>query len=319
LVRISLGLLLLSATTFKAHALWTGTGQPIPLLESGRAQLIVIEVEALLGLWLLAGLYARVLRWVSLLFFAILSVTSLYLALIGESSCGCFGRIRLNPWLTFSVDVIAAAALVYWKIPARCRESIAPSYTPAFRAIVGASVFLLLIVGEFLVAFDNPWSALARLRGEGLLVEPAVRTRGALPDLHFQRCVGTIYFYAKWPEEGLMNRITNLAADLLVSLGIALVVCSLLLIPTNPTWASIGQARSGGLAPPPAACPDYCNNGCVTVACFAVGCGNNVNCGGGTIASCVPPVPPATQQQNAFCVAQKCTCHKGMTACFCSP
>jgi hypothetical protein len=39
---------------------------------------------------------------------------SLYLALAGQRSCGCFGRMTVSPWLTLIFDIAAMAALVPW-------------------------------------------------------------------------------------------------------------------------------------------------------------------------------------------------------------
>ena len=105
LVRGVLGLLLLSAAGLKAHAFWSETAQPIMLLSSPRAQVAIIETEALLGLWLMTGLYVRAARWIALSFFGVLASVSLYLAFLGESSCGCFGRVQVNPWFSFAIDV----------------------------------------------------------------------------------------------------------------------------------------------------------------------------------------------------------------------
>jgi hypothetical protein len=64
-----------------------------------------IELEITLGVWLLSGWFQRGAWLGALGFFGVLAGVSLYLALIGQRSCGCFGRVPVNPWLTFTLDV----------------------------------------------------------------------------------------------------------------------------------------------------------------------------------------------------------------------
>jgi hypothetical protein len=177
-VRVLLGALLLAAAALKAHALATDTAQPMPLMTSLRAQVMVIEVEGLLGLWLLTGLYPGAARWVALTFFTTLAGVSLYLGLSGESSCGCLGRLKVNPWLTFAADLTAVVALAWWRVPRGSERDSVRWVRGGAKILAGAAAFLLLMMGGLLVGFDDPWSALARLRGEAIRVEPAVSEVG---------------------------------------------------------------------------------------------------------------------------------------------
>ena len=54
-------------------------------------------MEAVLGLWLLSGWSARAAWAGATGFFALMASASLYLALAGQQSCGCLGRIQVNP------------------------------------------------------------------------------------------------------------------------------------------------------------------------------------------------------------------------------
>jgi thiol-disulfide isomerase/thioredoxin len=107
-----LGLLLLTAAVLKGHELLT-----VPLangdLWSWRAFLIFqVEFELALGVWLVSGLFPRLAWLAALLCFGLFCAVTLYKGLTGAASCGCFGRVHVNPWVTLlAVDLPAVAAL----------------------------------------------------------------------------------------------------------------------------------------------------------------------------------------------------------------
>ncbi len=147
-------------------------------LGSPRLEIATIEVEILLGPWLLSGLSLRAAWVTALVFFGILAGVSLYLALIGQHSCGCLGRITVSPWLAFAIDVAALAGLAFWR-PARTAD---PRQTDWLRSLLktaaGTLALLGLMGGLFLILAQNPADALARLRGEAITVEPPVSDVG---------------------------------------------------------------------------------------------------------------------------------------------
>jgi hypothetical protein len=171
--------LLLTAAGFKAYALWTDPSPALSWFFSPRWQVALIEGETLLGLWLLSGL---AMRWAWLLAqvgFILLAGVSLYLALAGKPSCGCFGKLTISPWYTFGLDVAAVAALWYWRPTA---SSLSTSLGDSPNRLLRPSLYLVsgvtfILVGCFTVfwlAFPSPSAALAFLRGESLTVEPSV-------------------------------------------------------------------------------------------------------------------------------------------------
>ena len=98
------GLLLVGAAALKAVELVVDPAVAMtrPL---GRYFLpAAIGVELALGLLILSGLYWRTLRPFALLLFTGFAGYSLYLALNGAASCGCFGPVHVNPWWTFGLD-----------------------------------------------------------------------------------------------------------------------------------------------------------------------------------------------------------------------
>jgi hypothetical protein len=107
-----LGLLLVAAAVLKGHELLT-----VPVanqdLWSWRPFLIFqIEFELALGIWLLSGLFKPLAWLAALACFALFCGVTLYKALTGAASCGCFGTVHVNPWITlFAVDLPAVIAL----------------------------------------------------------------------------------------------------------------------------------------------------------------------------------------------------------------
>ncbi|MCY2954569.1 MAG: hypothetical protein NTU53_21785 [Planctomycetota bacterium] len=114
-VRVALGALLLIAAAFKAHELMSG---PVPgngLFARRPFLIAAVEFEVLLGLCLLCGLWPKAVWGVTLLCFAAFSCITLYKLLSGQNSCGCFGRLTVNPRYTLMLDVAALLTLALFR------------------------------------------------------------------------------------------------------------------------------------------------------------------------------------------------------------
>jgi len=173
-----LGIFLLTTAALKAHGLTIDPLAQDSFLSSPRLLVATIEIEIIVGLWLLSGWWPRVAWLITLTFFAVLAGVSLYLALARQTSCGCFGEIPVNPWLTFALDLTIIGALLLAR-PMDSLELPSLASLPALLKIGGGSAGLLaLFSGFFLVAFDNPIKALARLRGEPIAVVPSISQLG---------------------------------------------------------------------------------------------------------------------------------------------
>ena len=126
------GMLLIAATVLKCHEMidtcipsWDvraaaavtaaqKAGTEIPVCkanvlgfwESYEFFLIQIPLEFALGVWLVCGLFRKA-AWVAgtLCYLGFIGVT-LAKALLGFESCGCFGQIHINPWITLlAIDI----------------------------------------------------------------------------------------------------------------------------------------------------------------------------------------------------------------------
>lgn len=73
---------------------------------------VQVGLELALGLFMWSRYYWRVLRWASLALFISFSGYSLYLALHGAASCGCFGPVHVSPWWMLGLDLAVIAGLL---------------------------------------------------------------------------------------------------------------------------------------------------------------------------------------------------------------
>jgi hypothetical protein len=114
-VRIGVAVLLLTASALKCWQLATepivGTG----LLESRWLLMATVEFELLFGFWLLANNWARPTWAAALACFALFTCVSLCKAISGHATCGCFGRVAVNPWYTGTLDVAIVLSLLRWR------------------------------------------------------------------------------------------------------------------------------------------------------------------------------------------------------------
>lgn len=185
LLRIAVGLILLIAAALKGHGLMQGSLAEDSFVASPHLQIVAIEVELLLGLWLLSGRRLRAAWAAAVGFFAIMACVSLYLALDGQQSCGCAGSaVTISPWLTFTLDTVVTAALLVWR-PARSTGARPSAWLrgvlkTGFGA-VAIVVFVFLMTGpphvlgqdndealrrRFLQEAPTQWEEFTRLSGE---------------------------------------------------------------------------------------------------------------------------------------------------------
>jgi thiol-disulfide isomerase/thioredoxin len=117
LARFGCAAILIIAATLKTHQLIANPALGV-LYGSRWLHAGLIEYECILAVWLLSGLRPAWCRGVLLVSFAGFGCYSLYLALSGTESCGCFGQVRVNPWLTFTLD--AGLVVLLWQWSPHC-------------------------------------------------------------------------------------------------------------------------------------------------------------------------------------------------------
>ncbi len=184
LARILLSIFLLTAAAFKAHALGNATTSPSLILLPPRWQVALVEVEVLLALWLLSGVYLRGAWLVSVMAFGVFGGLSCYQGVAGQPSCGCFGNLVVSPWLAFVGDLGALAALFYWRPRLTRRADLVALAPSRYRPVVLAGLPFLgvaaVCLSVLLLSNGRTAGLLAALRGEALTVEPGVTDIGVV-------------------------------------------------------------------------------------------------------------------------------------------
>lgn len=115
-VRVAAAAVLLTAAGLKAHQLATSPVLGDGFLDSRWVLIATVEFEIFFGLWLLANILPVWTRRAAIGLFALFAAVSLYKALTGHASCGCFGRVEVNPWWTFLLDAAIALSLLRWHL-----------------------------------------------------------------------------------------------------------------------------------------------------------------------------------------------------------
>ncbi len=152
IVMILAGLLLIAASALKAQEMlsicvpgWREHG----IWESWEFFLFQIPLEFSLGVWLISGLFRKA-AWLAgtLAYLGFIFVT-LYKAMTGQSSCGCFGQIHVNPWLTVSLIDIPLFLLLAINRPAKECKLLPPPWPNTYYAI---AVFMPILAALSLTA-----------------------------------------------------------------------------------------------------------------------------------------------------------------------
>lgn len=112
-----LGTVLIIAFALKGYELATGPALETHFATSRSFLVLLVEYELALGFWLLSGICRNWARLAALASFVGFLELSLFQALSGQKSCGCFGTLVINPWLTVAFDFAAIASLLSWKTP----------------------------------------------------------------------------------------------------------------------------------------------------------------------------------------------------------
>ncbi|MDO5308643.1 MAG: hypothetical protein Q4G03_04010 [Planctomycetia bacterium] len=92
-------------------------------LDSRFLATVAAYFEATFAIWLLFGFLPRITRLASAALFLLFSSISFYKGISGASSCGCFGEVEVNPWVTFGIDVVLLVLCVVARVPKKPHDS----------------------------------------------------------------------------------------------------------------------------------------------------------------------------------------------------
>jgi hypothetical protein len=112
----------------------------LELLNDRYFQMAVVVGEILFAFVLIAGIWQKWTWLLSLLGFSAFTLVSLMKGLSGESSCGCFGIVTVNPWITAAFDAVMVGLLLVF------RERIDWTFPPLDRKKVLAVLIVWLVL-----------------------------------------------------------------------------------------------------------------------------------------------------------------------------
>ena len=113
--------------------------------ESG--EFSVLQIPLLLGLaiWLVSGLFRKAAWMVAVIAFIVFSADTTYKLISGAASCGCFGKVEVNPAITlFAINLPALIMLLIFRPKG---EKLFPSPWPKFQHITACAVPTFLLLG----------------------------------------------------------------------------------------------------------------------------------------------------------------------------
>ena len=112
--------------------------------------ILLVESEWLLGLFLLSGVARKSIWLLSVSFFSLLGLVSLYQMATGVPTCGCFGALDVPPGSTFLLDVVMILLLLQFR-PAREHRPVKRSLR--LRAVMIAFLVTGLPAGYAMITF----------------------------------------------------------------------------------------------------------------------------------------------------------------------
>lgn len=149
-------LVLIIASALKIEQLLTEPIISQGFWESWEFFLIQIPLEMGLGIWLLCGLFKKAAWLAAVISFALFIAVTLQKALAGAESCGCFGRVDVNPWITLTaVDVLLFLGLLIFR-PIGLK--LLPPPWPSRKHFLGVAMptFIILAAVELILIFNKP-------------------------------------------------------------------------------------------------------------------------------------------------------------------
>jgi len=111
-----LGLLLLTSAVLKGYELITEPLANTDLWSNRNFLIFTVEFELVMAIWLISGVFKRIAWLVVTACFVLFCFVTFYKAVSGYGSCGCFGKVQVNPWITLvAIDLPAVVVLAVFR------------------------------------------------------------------------------------------------------------------------------------------------------------------------------------------------------------
>ncbi|MBN1393354.1 MAG: hypothetical protein JW947_11215 [Sedimentisphaerales bacterium] len=156
IITVVTGLVLIVAAVLKIHQLLTEPIISKGFWESWEFFVIQIPLELGLGIWLVCGLFRKAAWILAVLGFGLFIAVTLQKGLIGAESCGCFGRVKVNPWITlFAVDIPIFLGLLIFR-PKGLK--LLPPPWPSAKHFFGVAIPTFILLGTIVpvLIFNKP-------------------------------------------------------------------------------------------------------------------------------------------------------------------
>ncbi len=196
-----LGLLLLTAAVLKGHELLTVPTANKDLWSWRPFVIFQVECEVALGVWLLWGV-AKPLAWLAgVLCFGVFCCVAVYKGLADAASCGCFGAVHVNPWVTLcAIDLPAVVALMVFPAKGLPRfGSISQSVKMGWRTANRRYLFPIITVSALLLILPVVFVSYtpASMTETYVLFEPEKAVGSRMPSID-QIDIATAVEHGKW-------------------------------------------------------------------------------------------------------------------------
>lgn len=146
LLRFAMAAVLLAAAGLKGYIALPAFGDPSGALSrttlADALGIALVIGEVVLAVWTLCGVATRSWWWVALLTFAAFGGYSAWEVQRGLASCGCFGRLQMNPRYTMILDWTVVLGLLVLRRPLAAKQwARRVSLNPAWASV--ASIVLI--------------------------------------------------------------------------------------------------------------------------------------------------------------------------------
>ena len=135
----------------------------------------IAAIELVFGFLLVIRYQLFFVEMASAALFLVFGFVSLVFALNGESSCGCFGRIKVSPWATMIFDFSATLFLMV-KVKMFANQNTS-KITPFIEitknpVVIGFLLFVIFIIGQMVYLQRGFESTILILRGRPISIHP---------------------------------------------------------------------------------------------------------------------------------------------------
>lgn len=150
-------IVLLFASATKYWMIMTKPTLSLNFWDSREFIIIQIFLTTGLGIWLICGLFRKAGWLLAVLAFIVFILDSTYKGIVGADSCGCFGEVAVNPWVTvFAINLPILALLLIFRPK---HEKLLPPPFPSAKHFFSVAIPTFILLGAIVIstlAYEPP-------------------------------------------------------------------------------------------------------------------------------------------------------------------